>query len=242
MKNNGGEEVKDINIKTQVEIKNETEDRAELYLYGNIRQGWAWEDENVEAVTSKKVRAKLNSIGDKDLDIHLNTRGGDVFESIAIHNILKQHKGEVNIYIDALAGSGGSVIAMAGDKIYMPSNAMMMIHKAWAWVAGNATELRKFADDLDKMDIAVKESYKNRFVGTDEELSDLIEDETWLTADECKTFGFCDEVLNVIDDDKEGDEEGETTVENLFAKYSKEINTEAREKNLLNKFKIGGNK
>ena len=113
-----------------------------------------------------------------------------MFESIAIMNTLKQHKGKVNIIIDSLAGSGASVIAMAGDTIKMFTNSMMMIHKAWTYACGNADELRKQADDMDKIDIAVKASYQDRFVGTEEELEDLIAEESWLTAEECIAFGF----------------------------------------------------
>lgn len=206
-------------IETRLEVKNETDDVAELYLYGPIRQAYWWDEED-DCISAKRVRNALKEVKGKTLNVHINSGGGDVFESISINNLLKQHDKDVNIYIDGLAGSGASVIAMAGKNVYMPNNTMMMIHKAWTWAAGNSDELRKVADDLDKIDSAVNASYKGRFVGTDEELSDLIKEESWLTADECLAFGFCDEIL---EEKKEEEPPQNSIKETLFNKYNKNI-------------------
>lgn len=121
-----------------------------------------------------------------------------------------------------MAASGASVIAMAADKIVMPKNTMMMIHKAWTYAAGNAEGLRKVADRLDKIDNAVTESYTSRFVGEKSELESLLAEETWLTAEECKTFGFCDEISDEIvipDDNEEDDDELEPAKAKILNKY-----------------------
>lgn len=204
-------------IETKVEVRNEAEDIAELYLYGYIRQASWWDDED-DVISAKRVMNALKNLKGKEINVHINSGGGDVFESIAISNLLKQHDKDINIYIDGLAGSGASVIAMAGKKIYMPSNTMMMIHKAWTWTAGNADDLRKVADNLDKIDSSVNASYKERFVGTDEELSELIKEESWLTAEECLAFGFCDEILETK---KEEEPPQNSIKETLFNKYNK---------------------
>lgn len=231
--------VNETKIKTRFEVKNEAQSEvAKLYLYGSIRQAYYWDDEE-DVISSKRVKNALIEVGDKDIDVHINSGGGDVFESIAIMNTLKQHKGKVNVIIDSLAGSGASVIAMAGDTIKMFPSSMLMIHKAWTFGSGNSDELRKLADDLDKIDTSVKASYQDRFVGTDEELEELIKAESWLTAEECKAFGFCDvEVEEVKETEPQAD-----VKESLFAKYKKtDTPSKPTTQNILNKFKIGGNK
>ncbi len=223
-------------IETQLEVKNETDiDVAELYLYGTIRQAYWWDDED-DCISAKNVKNALKNITAKKINVHINSGGGDVFESIAIGNLLKQHNAEINMIVDSVAGSGASVVVMGADTIQMFSNSMMMIHKAWTYIVGNADELRKAADDLDKIDTAVKASYKDRFVGTDEELNDLFKDDSWLTADECVAFGFCDEIIA----NKKEEKEPENNIkQNLFNKYRKEINSET---NLFQKFNKNGGK
>lgn len=209
-------------IETRLEIKNEADSNAaDLYIYGSIREAYWWDDED-NCISAKNVKKVLKDTTAKKINVHINSPGGDVFESIAIGNLLKQCEAEINIVDDSLAGSGASLIAMSGNHIQMFPNSMMMIHKAWTYAGGNADELRKCAEQLDKIDTAVKSSYKNRFVGTDEELENLIKDETWLTAEECLTFGFCDEIIT--------EEKKEEPVKNsLFNKYKNETN-------LFNKF------
>jgi ATP-dependent Clp protease protease subunit len=240
-------EIKIPKIETKLEVKNEADsETAELYLYGTIRQAYWWDDEDEENIISAKgVKNALKNLKGKNINVHINSGGGDVFESIAIGNLLKQHDGKVNIVIDGLAGSGASVVAMAGEKITMFPNSMMMIHKAWTFAMGNANELRKTADDLDKIDSAVKASYQNRFVGTNEELEDLIAEESWLTAEECLAFGFCDEI---IEEETAKEEPAQNSVkENLFNKYKKNIaNKQVGDKkpalfNAFKKQKLGGN-
>ena len=220
-------------IETRLEVVNEVEnEEAVLYLYGNIAKSSWWDD---EVISASAVRDSLKGIEGKNLKVHLNSGGGDVFESIAINNLLKQFDGEVTISIDGLAGSGASVIAMAGDKVVMPSNSMVMVHKASTFGYGNSADFIKIAADLDKIDTSVRESYKTRFVGEEQELIDLIAEETWLTAEECLAFGFCDEILT---ETKEEPVENNISVKvSLFEKYKVTASTK---ETLLNKFKTGG--
>lgn len=111
--------------------------------------------------------------------------------------MLKQNKAKVNIYIDALAASIASVIAMSGDAIFMPSNSMMMIHNPYTIAVGNANELRKAADDLDQITKASVASYLAKAGDKldKDSLKELMDNETWLTADEAVNYGLADEVL-----------------------------------------------
>lgn len=240
-------------IESRLEFKNSSENPevAELYLYGTIGNGW------FDDITSGNVKEFLNTSDVSQLNVHVNSGGGDVFESIAIHNLLKSHSAKISIYIDGLAGSGASVIAMAGDEIIMPRNAMMMIHKAWTVAAGNADEFRKVANDMDKIDHAVTESYTGRFVGEREELVTLLTNEEWLTADECMALGFCDSVgeiqLNENEDEPEDSNENEAqTVASIVDKYKVVVSTEKKKietknnifKSIANRsdaFLLGGN-
>lgn len=237
-----------VKIKTRLEVKNEVgSEVAELYLYGVIRQAYWWEDED-DCISAKAVKRKLSELKGQDINVHINSGGGDVFESIAICNLFKQHDGDINIYIDAMAGSGASIIATSGKNVYMFVNSMQMIHKAWTITLGNSDDLRKTATDLDKIDASVKASYMSKFVGTEEELEKLIADETYLTAEECLAFGLCSEILK---ENKKEEASPENNIkETLFNKYRKEISTSTRNEvgenkpTLFNSFKkqnLGGN-
>lgn len=178
------------------EFKAKSKDEADLYLYIEIASWGA----GYAAHSAQSFKRELDALGEiKTLNVYINSPGGDVFEGNAIYNILcrKAKKCTVNVYVDGLAASIASAIAMAGTKIIMPNNAMMMIHNVWTYTWGNANELREVADALDKINTTVKQAYLNK-VGdkTDEEtITDLMDQESWLTARECLNYGLCDEVI-----------------------------------------------
>lgn len=156
-------------------------------------------DEYYDTDTSAAgFRDALKDLGDvKTINLHINSPGGSVFEGIAIYNMLKQNKAHVNIYVDGLAASIASVIAMSGDAIFMPSNSMLMIHNPWTMAVGNASELRKQADDLDKITESSIQTYLNQAGDKldEETLRQLMDDETWLTAKEAVDYGLATEVI-----------------------------------------------
>jgi len=178
-------------------IKQLAENSIDIYLYGDIYDSWWDEDSN----SAKTLKDKLLEFGNiTEINLHINSLGGDVIEGIAIFNLLKQHQATVNVYVDGFACSIASVIAMAGDKVYMPNNTMMMIHNCWTYASGNAKDLRKTADDLDKIMQSSIESYMSKVNITEEELKELLDNETWLTAQECLDMGFADELLPISDE------------------------------------------
>lgn len=172
-------------------IKN-SESTGDLQLYGEIANETWWGDE----VTPRDFKNDLDNMGDiSTLNVYINSPGGDVFAGQAIHSMLKRHKAKVNVYVDGLAASIASVIAMAGDKVIMPKNSMMMVHNPWSIVAGNSADFRKMADDLDKIGKSIKEAYLSKATELDVEmLKELMDDETWLTAQDCLDYGFADEI------------------------------------------------
>lgn len=191
-----------IDIKPRLELK-KSEEKSELYLYGDIiEDDYVWNKE-AQYISSKKVKEQLDDLNGEDLLIHLNSFGGMTFEGVAIFNLLMDYPGRVDVQIDGIAASAASIVAMAGKTIKGRSNTMLMVHKGWTWARGNAEELRKAANMLEKIDEAADETYMRKFTGTKEELNSLIENETYLTAKEALEKGFYDEVL-----EESGEEDG----------------------------------
>ena len=135
-----------------IEIRNETGTSADLCFFGDINSEslGEWQKYYPEDKAPKDVQDFLDQVGDVEkLNVHINSGGGSVFGGIAIYNILKRHKAEITVYVEGIAASIASVIAMAGDKIIIPANAQMMVHKPSSITWGNADDMRKEADVLD---------------------------------------------------------------------------------------------
>lgn len=164
---------------------------GELYLYGEISSSTWYGDE----ITPKQFKDDLDALGDiSALNIYINSPGGDVFAGQAIYTMLKRHPANKTVYIDGIAASIASVIAMAGDKIIIPKNAMMMVHNAWTIVAGNKGHLRKVADDMEKIDASIVATYSAKTGKTDDEITALMDAEKWMNAQEAVDEGFADEL------------------------------------------------
>lgn len=177
------------NLANLLQIKNFTETSADLYFYGDIVSSWwgAWDDTDQYP---SAVRDFLNEAKGKDLNIYINSGGGAVFAGMAIYNMLKRHEGFKTVYVDGLAASIASVIALAGDKVIIPANAYFMIHKPWMMAIGNANELRDMADTLDTVEEGILNVYKEHLVdGVDiETIKEMMEQETWMTGEEAAKY------------------------------------------------------
>jgi ATP-dependent protease ClpP protease subunit len=211
-----------------------------LYLYGQIveeipRNWWTGEPESGDYITMEEVKKSFAEIKGDEVEIHINSRGGNVYTSVAISNYLKDSAKKITIIVDAIAASGGSIITMGGDKIKMYPNSLMMIHRASCAVYGNAEDLRKVADSLEKFDSAVHTSYLQHFKGTSEELKAMIYEETYLTAEECLTLGLCDEIIEKPIEAKE-EVKNESAIEAKNSILEKYRNKET-DKAILSKFR-----
>ena len=168
---------------------------GELTLYGEIAN-YSWFGDEV---TPKQFKADLDALGDIEaLDIYINSAGGDVFAGQAIHSMLKRHKARKTVHIDGYAASIASVVAMAGDEIVMPKNAMMMIHNAWTRTAGNAKDFRKMADDMEKIDGVLADVYVEKTGLPTERIREMMDAETWMTAEEARENGFATQVTEPV--------------------------------------------
>ena len=173
---------------------------VELYIYGDIEGDgvdW-WTGEKIESDTSADhIRKEIEAFGDvRTVELHINSMGGSVFEANAIVNYLRRLKADTIAYVDAFACSAASAIACACDMVVMPRNSVMMIHNPWTVAIGNAKELRKAADDLDVLSEAFATVYIDKADGKLDEkrLTKLLDDETYLTAEQAYDLGLCDEV------------------------------------------------
>ena len=172
-------------------IKAKANDTAEISIYDEI--GF-W------GVSAASFAQDLKDCGNnlKQINLHIHSPGGDVFDGIAIYNLLKNHPANVTVYIDGLAASMASVIAMAGNEIIMPENAMMMIHKPWGIQGGDAEDMRKYADLLDRVENTLIPAYASKTGKTPEELAEMLSAETWLNGKECVEQGFADKLAEPL--------------------------------------------
>lgn len=161
---------------------------AEISIYGDITS-WPWEE--LGEVSAANLSKQLQTLGDVDeINVHISSYGGEVKEGLAIYNALKNHTAKVRTFCDGFACSIASVIFMAGDERIMNESSLLMIHNAWSYAEGNAQELRKQADDLEKITQASVVAYKAHSTLTEEEIKALMDAESWILPQEAIDYGF----------------------------------------------------
>lgn len=165
-------------------IENKAEE-TEIFIYDEI--GWY----GVDAETFVKDLKKVTG----DIVVRINSPGGSVFDGMAIHNAIKDHKGKKTVIIDGLAASAASYIALAGDAVKINQGAFFMIHNAMSIAIGNAVDFQHEADLLDKIDGQIAGFYVRKTGKTLAEIKTKMDDETWFTAEESLEFGFVDEII-----------------------------------------------
>ena len=162
-------------------------DEANISIYGDITS-WPWHEGDTSAANLSR---KLEELGDvSKINVFINSYGGEVAEGLAIYNALKRHNAKVVTVCDGFACSIASVIFMAGDERIMNDSSLLMIHNAWTWGEGNADQLRKMADDLDKITQASIAAYKAHSNLSEDEIKALLDAETWLLPSEALEYGF----------------------------------------------------
>lgn len=173
------------------QVLNKAGKTAELLIHEDIGKNW-WDD---SGVTSKAFIEAVRALGDLNaITLRINSRGGSLFDGVAICNYLKSHKASVTVIVDGVAASAASVVAMAGDEVVMPVGAMMMVHDPISFAFGNSAEMRKAADDLDKIKEGFLGAYTAKTGMPREDVWDLLTAETWMTAEEAVAWGFADRV------------------------------------------------
>lgn len=167
---------------------NSAEKTGELYLYDSIGGYWG-------GITAEAFVRELEGLGKvKELNLYVNSDGGEVFAGTSIYNALVRHPAKVNCYIDGLAASVASLICMAASSITIGPNAWMMIHEPWWGGAGTSLELRKMAEMLDKMRDSLVETYCRKSGMEFGKCSDMVAAETWLDAQMALQLGLVDSI------------------------------------------------
>lgn len=176
-------------------------DTLDVYIYSDIVDDVTaaiYSSANIELMSAGKFQKMLDQKKDaKQINLYINSCGGDVMDGVAIYSQIRRHNAHVTAYIDGWACSIASVIPMAADKIIMSEASMMMIHHPWSACAGNADEFRRVADALDSiLEGSIIPAYKSKCGDkiSDSKLREYLKNEKMLTAKECLQYGFCDEI------------------------------------------------
>jgi ATP-dependent Clp protease protease subunit len=178
-----------------MKAKDDDKTHAEILIYDEIGKSWWGED----TVSAKQFNADLKALGAlKTIALRINSPGGDVFDGIAIHNTVKNHAATVTAYVDGLAASAASYIAMAADKIVMPENSFLLVHGASGYSMGNADDMRAVADDLERIDKSLTATYSARSTKSEAKVKALMKEDRLMDATEALDYGLCDEVSKPI--------------------------------------------
>lgn len=180
---------KGVKAGSPLKILSKTETEAEIVIYDQIGGGF-WS----EGISAKQFSDELKKLPDsiKNISVRINSPGGDVFDGITIYNRLKQHKAKKTVYIDGLAASIASIIALAGDEIIIGDGALFMVHLPWTFAMGNRTELDNVINRLTDVEEQMLGIYGKKSKISRTEMRALLEAETWMNADDAIEKGFAD--------------------------------------------------
>ncbi|MDT0133495.1 head maturation protease, ClpP-related [Providencia huaxiensis] len=173
-----------------------------------------------EGVTAKCISGALRAIGNNDVVVNINSPGGDMFEGLAIYNLLRAHSGKVTVNILGIAASAASIIAMAGDEIHMGRGAFLMIHNCWSIGVGNRHDFAKLAADLEPFDKSMADIYVARSGQSESVVSKMMDDETYIASSDAIAKGFADGLL-AADEINDGDESPQAAIRKLDAALAK---------------------
>lgn len=148
-----------------------------------------------EGVTAKRITGLLKGMGGADVAVNINSPGGDMFEGLAIYNVLREYKGHVTVRVLGMAASAASIIAMAGDTVQVARSGFLMIHNCWAGAVGNRHDFRDFADTLEPFDEAMADIYATRTGDDIAVMQKLMDGETWINGSAAVEQGFADSLL-----------------------------------------------
>lgn len=169
-------------------VNQEAGKAATVYVYDVIGGIWG-------GVQAEEFVQELQAIDAEQIDLRINSPGGDVFDARAIATALREHPANVTAYVDGLAASAATTIAMAADRVEIAQGGFFMIHNAWAFMYGNKNEMRDMADLLEKVDGAIAADYATKTGNTADQIAEWMNEESWFTADEAVENGFADAVM-----------------------------------------------
>jgi ATP-dependent Clp endopeptidase proteolytic subunit ClpP len=162
---------------------------AEVYIFDEI---------GAYGITAQDFIAEMKEYKGTPVNLRINCIGGDVFDGMAMYNIIKKREAKTTAYIEGIAASMGSVIALAADEVVMAENSLFMIHNAWGGAMGEAEDMRKTASVLEKISGEIASIYKRKTALSLDRITDMMDEETWLNAQEAYELGFIDSISDSI--------------------------------------------
>ena len=181
----------------------------DMYVYGDIKTDRGWFGGADDVITREFISDLQKHPNVKRINVHINSGGGEVFAAVAMAQQLKKHPAEVHTYVEGVAASAATIIAMAGDVRHMTVSSLYMIHLPSTNVQGNKHQIAKGIEVLEKVEDIIRLTYQNKTKLSDEQLTDMLDHETWLTAPEAKKYGFISEIEEDPDEEEKEEEEGD---------------------------------
>ena len=170
-------------------IQNKAGETADIYIFDEI---------GTYGVTAQDFISEIKDLKDMPINIRINSLGGDVFDGMAMYNVIKRREAKTTVYIEGIAASIATIIALGADEVIMAENSLFMIHNAWGGTSGEAKDMRKTAETLDKITSELTDIYVKKTGLSYDALAEMMDEETWLNAEEAFELGFIDTISDSI--------------------------------------------
>ena len=170
-------------------IQNKAGETADIYIFDEI---------GTYGVTAQDFISEIKGLKDMPINIRINSLGGDVFDGMAMYNVIKRRESKTTVYIEGIAASIATIIALGADEVIMAENSLFMIHNAWGGTSGEAKDMRKTAETLDKITSELTDIYVKKTGLSYDTLAQMMDEESWLNAEEAFRLGFIDTISDSI--------------------------------------------
>ena len=170
-------------------IQNKAGETADIYIFDEI---------GTYGVTAQDFISEIKGLKDMPINLRINSLGGDVFDGMAMYNVIKRREAKTTVYIEGIAASIATIIALGADEVIMAENSLFMIHNAWGGTSGEAKDMRKTAETLDKITSELTDIYVKKTGLSYDALAEMMDEESWLNADEAFALGFIDTISDSI--------------------------------------------
>ena len=170
-------------------IQNKAGKPADVYIFDEI---------GTYGITAQEFITDIKDLKDTPINLRINSIGGDVFDGMAMYNVIKRREAKTTVYIEGIAASIATIIALGADEVIMAENSLFMIHNAWGGTSGEAKDMRKTAETLDKITSELTEIYVKKTGLSVDALAEMMDEETWLNAQEAFDLGFVDTISDSI--------------------------------------------
>ena len=170
-------------------IQNKAGETADVYIFDEI---------GTYGITAQEFITDIKDLKDTPINLRINSLGGDVFDGMAMYNVIKRREAKTTVYIEGIAASIATIISLGADEVVMAENSLFMIHNAWGGTMGEAKDMRKTAETLEKITGELTDIYRKKTGLSYDALAEMMDEETWLNANEALEMGFIDTISDSI--------------------------------------------